>query len=315
MKNKPFFLSIISIVLTIFLFPFSSCTISPVTTASSSSFATAQSETTSSSTPAIVTPDSKYKVQIKNPKEVLESITPVVFSTKYPLDLNYGGNGWDTVDSIISDVSCSDADIGQVSASDLTVITSGDEKAEIEGFLIYTIDGDFLAIYAADQLPQLSKGTYYVVAIMKNEDVIICFKVIQTKEPIKKYFLYEDAENEKGIIVQGNDQIEVPSLLYDYTSIYEKGYIDMCIYTTSQSNLKAYVDKHEEMPIFSSKKDLFHFTEKIMKNHRAFTSSRTPVRMRLNALKASTFHKSNTLKKANITVFLRGAEPADISSE
>ena len=189
MKNKPFFLSIISIVLTIFLFPFSSCTISPVTTASSSSFATAQSETTSSSTPAIVTPDSKYKVQIKNPKEVLESITPVVFSTKYPLDLNYGGNGWDMIDSIISDVSGGNCDFGQISAFDLTVISADDKKAEVEGVLIYTLDGVFFSIYASDQLLQLPKGTYYAVAIIKNKDTAVCFKVIQENEPIKKYFM------------------------------------------------------------------------------------------------------------------------------
>lgn len=251
MKNKSFFWLKASIILTVALFMFSGCATTPDTTSRSSSLIST-AETTNKSTTMPIAQESKYKVQIKKQNEIIESITPAVFSTEYPLDLNYGGNGWDMIDSIISDVSGGNPDVGQISAFDLTVISADDENAEVEGVLIYTLDGEFFSIYASDQLPQLPKGTYYAVAIIKNKDAAVCFKVIQENEPIKKYFMYEDAENEKGIIIQGDDPIEVPSLLYDHSSIYSKGYIDMCIYTTPQSNIKAYVEKYGEPTIISS---------------------------------------------------------------
>lgn len=252
MNNKTFFLIKISALFAATHILLSSCATTPAVTSSSSSSISTVTETTDKSTTTPIAQESKYKVQIKKQNEIIESITPAVFSTEYPLDLNYGGNGWDMIDSIISDVSGGNPDVGQISAFDLTVISADDKKAEVEGVLIYTLDGVFFSIYASNQLPQLPKGTYYAVAIIKNKDTAVCFKVIQENEPIKKYFMYEDAENEKGIIIQGDDPIEVPSLLYDHSSIYSKGYIDMCIYTTPQSNIKAYVEKYGEPTIISS---------------------------------------------------------------
>jgi starvation-inducible outer membrane lipoprotein len=79
MNNKTFFLLKISVLFAATHILLSSCATTPAVTSSSSSSISTLTETTDKSTTTPIAQESKYKVQIKNQNEIIESITPAVF--------------------------------------------------------------------------------------------------------------------------------------------------------------------------------------------------------------------------------------------